>query len=445
MYLTEIAKLLQGKLTGNNKEVSSYSTDTRSLQPEQLFIAIKGEQFDGHDFLHMACDRKAAGAIISQPLTLPIPTILVGDTRLALGQLAHYHRSFYDLAIIALTGSCGKTTTKTLIANILSKMAPTLAPEKSFNNDIGVPLTLLQLNKRHKYAVIEMGANHPKEIAYLSQLTRQNVALITNVAPAHLEGFGTIDGVAKAKGEIYESLPIDGTAILNADEPFRDYWQAHLVAKQTFTFGIHNAADVTAKNIVLDEVGTASFDLIYPAGEMRVQLPLLGHHNVMNALAAVAATYVVGASAKAIQKGLAQASPVAKRLVRYQGLGGATIIDDSYNANPLSVRAALNILAHAKGERIFVFADMAELGDQEHDFHRKVGETAKDLGIDKLYAYGKLSQLTVAAFGEQGRHFENHASLIATLKQVLHANMVVLIKGSRPARMETIVEAIREN
>lgn len=442
MHFSELAKILHGTLQGNDVMVTSFSTNTRDLESGQIFIALKGEQYDGHDFIPSACERNAAGAIISKKLNLSIPTIQVADTKLALGQIAAHHRQKFTLPIIAVTGSCGKTTTKTMIASILNQMGTTLAPMKSFNNDVGVPLTLLQLNKGHQYAVIEMGANHSQEIAYLSSLTHQNVAVITNVAAAHLSGFGDLAGVAKAKSEIYEALNSEGVAIINADDKFVDYWRNINTGKSILTFGINNKADVIAENIALDNEGRATFTVNYPAGRFSISLPLVGKHNVMNALAAIAATYAVGATTHAIQEGLTKVSPVSNRLIKYKGLAGSIIIDDTYNANPLSVSAALEILAGEKREKIFVFGDMAELGSQEEQLHTEIGEKAKKLGIDKLYACGKLSHLTVAAFGKNGSHFKDQATLIAALKTNLHSEATVLIKGSRSSRMENIVQAI---
>lgn len=445
MQLSDFAKILNSTLEGEDAAVSKININTRELVTGELFVALKGDQFDGHDFLQSAIEKNAAGAIISNDHPLPIPTIKVADTRIALGKIAAHHRAKFNLPIIAVTGSCGKTTTKTLIASILSQMGTTLAPIKSFNNDVGVPVTLLQLTDDHQYAVIEMGANHPHEIAYLSSIAKQQVAIITNVAPAHLAGFGSIEGVAQAKSEIYEALGTDGIAIINADDQFASRW-LHNLPQKKITFGITNKADVMASNIKLDAEGRALFDVVYPAGKLSIHLPLLGKHNVMNALAAIAATYAVGATSDAIEKGLRQASPVNKRLIKYTGLQGSTILDDSYNANPLSVSAALEILQHIAGEKFFVFGDMGELGDDSEKFHTQIGDKAKQLGINKIFACGKLSRLTAAAFGENGFHFEDQASLIGALKNELHEGAVVLIKGSRFMEMENVVEAlIQEN
>lgn len=442
LQLSELAEIVGGELLGENQIITSLSTNTRELTAGQLFIALKGAQFDGHDFLQSAYEKKAAGVIISKRQSLPIPSITVEDTKLALGKIAAFHRQQFPIPVIAITGSCGKTTTTAILATILNCMAPTLAPIKSFNNDIGVPLTLLQLTSKHRYAVIEMGANHPGEIAYLSRLAGQQFSIITNVAPAHLDGFKTLAGVASAKGEIFEALADEGMAVINADDQFADYWRKLIKNKKMITFGIKKTADVYAKNIGLTETGNPQFELFSPHGKCEIRLPLLGEHNVKNALAAIAAAIAVGATKEAIQQGLASVQPVSSRLNNYKGLAGAVVIDDTYNANPLSVEAALQTLAHRKGERFFIFGDMAGLGQDEADFHREIGLLAKRLGIDKLLACGKLSELAVNQFGKNGYHFESQASLIETLKSQLHDDAIVLVKGSRSSQMENIVQAI---
>lgn len=442
MKLTEIAKIIGATVPKQDIEISSISIDTRELNSGQLFIALKGEQFDGHAFLEKAVEKNAAAVIVADDVSLPIPSLKVADTRVALGKIAANQRDIYQIPVIGITGSCGKTTTKTMLASILSRMGPTLAPEKSFNNDVGVPLTLLKLNSNYQYAVIEIGANHPGEVAYLSGIAKQNVAVITNVAPAHLAGFGTIEGVARAKGEIYEKLSDRDFAIINNDDVFASTWLQKLTTKSVLTFGIKNQADVMAKNIRLDEDGKPSFDVVYPGGNLAIHLPILGMHNVMNALAAIAAAHAVGANAQAIVRGLAEVEPVSKRLIRYKGQSGSLIIDDTYNANPLSVNAALETLTHGNGEKIFVFGDMAELGPDEEKFHAEVGKNARRLGINKIYACGKLSHLTVDAFGDNGFHYKDQASLIAALRNSLHEKAVVLIKGSRSSKMENVVQAL---
>lgn len=441
MRLSNLAMLLESSLQGEDREFTSICTDTRELMPGQLFVALKGENFDGHAFLNKAYEKKAAGVLVSSAHMMEIPSIKVQDTRLALGKIAAHHRmQFPNLPIIAVTGSCGKTTTKAIIASILDQMGPAVAPVRSFNNDVGVPLTLLQLTKDHQFAVIEMGANHAGEISYLGKMTRHTVAVITNVAPVHLAGFGSLEGIAKAKAEIYQTLSSDGTAIINADSPYFDFFQQQISSQRTLTFGLVSKADVTASNIHLSE-GNATFEVTYPGGKVHVTLPLLGKHNVMNALAAISATYAIGATPQAIEQGLKNVVAVGKRLVQYQGFAGSKIIDDTYNANPLAVDAALELLSQRSGEKIFVFGGMAELGNEEKKFHIEIGERAQQLGIDKLYACGQLSRHTVQAFGKNGFHFEDQASLIAALKPLLHSEVTVLVKGSRTAKMENIVQA----
>jgi UDP-N-acetylmuramoyl-tripeptide--D-alanyl-D-alanine ligase len=362
----------------------------------------------------------------------------------ALGQLAAFRRQQTHIPVIGLTGSCGKTTTKSMIASILQLCGPTLATEGTLNNDIGVPITLMRLTPEHQYAVIEMGANHQQEIRYVTQITRPDVALITNVAPVHIEGFGGIDGIAKGKAEIFEGLTENGVAILNADDHYVDYWRELLPGRKIIYFGMNKKADVTAKNIQLTAEGTASFELVIGNSSAPITLNILGAHNVMNALAAAAATKAIGIDIAAIQKGLLAFTPVNKRLVEYAGFAGAQVIDDSYNANPTAFLAVLQILQHKNGEKILIMGDMKELGEKSEEYHRQLGYQAREHGISKLYAYGQLSALTVKAFGKEGHHFSDQAELIAKVKPTLHPDAVVLVKGSRSMKMERIVEALKQ-
>jgi UDP-N-acetylmuramoyl-tripeptide--D-alanyl-D-alanine ligase len=443
MQLTELAELLGAELLGDNASFTGVSTDTRKLLPGELFIALEGAMYNGHEFIAVAAEKQAAAALISHPVDRLLPLIQVQDTRLALGQMAAYHRNRFTVPVIAVTGSCGKTTTKAMMASILSCMGAALAPESSFNNDIGVPLTLLKFQQLHRYAVIEMGANHPGEIAYLCELAKPDVAVVTNVAPAHLAGFGSIAGVAEAKGEIYQGLSLHGIAIINQDESFATSWLSLINSRRVISFGINAKADFTAVNITLDEEGRPRFLLIYPEGEVSIQLPVLGMHNVSNALAAAAATYAVGASGAAIEQGLATFSPVSKRLIKHLGRSGAQVIDDTYNANPKSVLAALEVLACSSlTEKIFVFGGMGELGLEEEKFHTEIGHLARKMGIQRLFGYGRLSQLTVQAFGENGFHFMDQNALVLILKNILSPKTIVLVKGSRLACMENVVQAL---
>lgn len=444
MKLSELSALVDGQFIGQDSSFDSISTDSRNINPGELFIAVAGDQFDGHNFVAQAQMRGAVAALVSQDVVCEIPLIKVSDTRKALGQLAAKRREQFPIPLIALTGSCGKTTTKEMLRSILSVCGETLANIKSFNNDLGVPLTLLQLTSQHQYAVIEMGANHPGEIAYLTQLAKPNVALITNIAPAHLQGFGSIEGVAKAKSEIFNSLTAAGTAIINADDNFADWLKDVLKNRTIWSFGVRNKADFYTKEIGSDDTGRFSFVLCSPQGEIDIKLPLAGQHNVMNALTAAAASMAVGATLPAIKQGLEQVSPVPGRLVIRQGRVGACVIDDTYNANPASVAAALQVLSQRSGERIFVFGGMGELGDNAGDYHKQIGELAKQLRIERVYTCGELAKLAAEAFGNHGYHFANQEELVNELQNILQPEMTILVKGSRSTKMEKVVAALIE-
>lgn len=442
LMLSQIAKILSAQQQGANISLSSFSTDTRTLQAGDLFIALKGPKFNANEFV-MEAEKKGAGAaIVSEAVACQIPILIVEDTRLALGQIAAYYRQQFNIPVIGLTGSCGKTTTKAMLANILQNCGPALATEGTLNNDIGVPLTLLRLRPEHEYAVIEMGANHLGEIAYVTNITKPTVAFITNAAPAHLEGFGNLEGVARGKGEIFQGLADTGTALINADDHYADFWKQLIGQRKMIQFGRMNAADVTAKAVQFDINGYAHFVLVTPSGEVSIQLQMLGEHNIMNALAAAAAALAVNAPLSAIKTGLETIQPVKKRLAIYPGKEGAIIIDDSYNANPLSVSAAIQLLAKKSGERILALGDMRELGPNAANYHQEIGAEAKRLGIDRLYAYGDLSEHTVKAFGKKGFHFNNQAALIDALQTQLKPGVTVLVKGSLSTRMSNVVAAL---
>lgn len=445
MYaLSTIAKPIHAKLIGNDVTFTSVSTDTRTLQPGALFIALQGPQFDAHDFLAEAAQKGAVAAMVSREVTSTLPLLKVADTRLGLGHLAAWHRQQFSLPMVGLTGSAGKTTTKHMIAAILSQAGATLATEGTLNNDIGVPLTLLRLAPQHRYAVIEMGANHHGEIQYVAEIAKPNVALITNAGPAHLEGFGDLPGVARAKGEIFQALPRDGIAIINADDAFCDFWQQQNKAHRILRFGRNNSAEFTAKQISFDAQGCAQFIMVTPVGEVNVHLRIMGEHNIMNALAASAAAHAVDVPLAAMQAGLNSVEPVNKRLVIYKTTVGAEIIDDSYNANPSSVTAAIQLLSKRTGKKILALGDMRELGPDAAKYHQQIGEKAKQEGIDQLFAYGELSAFTVQAFGKNGYHFNTQPELIAALKPRLQADVTVLVKGSLSTRMSHVVAALKE-
>lgn len=441
--LSEICAVVGGELHGDDVEVENVNTDTRSIKRGELFVALTGEQFDGNNFVAAAQTKGASAAILSKKIDTSLPYILVNDTRLALRQIAKYWREKFTLPVIALTGSCGKTTTKEILRSILSQCGSVLANKGTFNNDIGMPLTLLNLSKEHEYAVIEMGANHKGEIACLTQIAQPTIAFINNIAPAHLEGFGSVEGVAQAKSEIFQGLPEDGVALVNFDDNFASWLIDLLGTRKVITFSSKSdRAMAFAKDIQRKEDGTYTFNLHLPAGETEIHLPLQGEHNVQNALAAATAAYVAGASLNAIKAGIQAAEPVSGRLVVKQSDQGARIFDDTYNANPLSVKAALQVLAGYPGEKMLVLGDMGELGPAAKDFHAEIGEFAKNLGINYLYACGELSQWTVKSFGKGGHHYPSQAELSQAVRAMVQPNMTILIKGSRSAKMENVVAVL---
>ncbi|MCH9769357.1 MAG: UDP-N-acetylmuramoyl-tripeptide--D-alanyl-D-alanine ligase [Gammaproteobacteria bacterium] len=445
MQLAKIASALTAELIGSDVEFNGVSIDSRSVQPGELFIALKGPNFDGHDYIVDAKKRGAVAVIVSDAVTTDLPLLKVINTRDALFELARYHRGKLKLPIIAVTGSCGKTTTRALLAQVFSQAGKVLASEGSFNNDIGVPLTLLKITSEHDYAIIEMGANHSGEIAKLTHLVKPTVAIVTNVGPAHLEGFGSLDGVACAKAEIFQGLSTKGTAIINNDDAYASFWRNTLTENKVLCFAVHNAANVRAKNIRLTTKMTAIFDLVLAKQQIEIKLKVLGAHNVYNALAAATAATVFKIPIEKIKRGLEKALAVNRRLMEYAGLKGATIIDDSYNANPTSVAAAIHLIGARKGVPTLVLADMGELGDAAERLHAEIGELAKQAGIKQLYCYGQLTQHAVAAYGENAHYFKDRAALIDTLRDNITSDMVILIKGSNAMGMEQVVSALKEN
>lgn len=442
MRLSTLASMLEGHLIGADKDFSSVSLDSRAMKAGALFIAIAGDKFDGHTFIEQAKNHGAVAALVDRASSSELPLVVVDDTRKALGQLAAIHREQFSIPVIALTGSCGKTSTKEMLRAILSECGSVLASIRSFNNDIGVPLTLLDLNAQHRFAVIEMGANHRGEIAYLSQLTKPDVALITNIAPAHLQGFGSIEKIAQAKSEIFLGLSPQGIAIINADDPFEKTWKARLGKHRVVRFGLKGKADFSAKAIHLDKQGRVQFTLVTPIGKLSIQLALHGEHHLLNALAASAVASQLGVSLKDIKTGLEKMQDVPGRLAIVKNKIGASIIDDTYNANPRSVKVALQLLAHYPGHRIFVMGDMGELGDDTAYYHRQIGELAKELGIETVYTCGELTTLTAQVFGSSGKHYANQEDLIQALRLLLEKDVTILIKGSRSAQMEKVVAAL---
>ena len=444
MKLSEVAKIVHSDLVGQDAEFKDVSTDTRSIQSGNLFIALRGPNFDANNFVNKAEAQGAVGAIVSRIVATTLPLICVNNTLEALVQLARHQREQINIPIISVTGSCGKTTTCALLASVFQQCGNVLVSKKSFNNHIGLPLTLLQLHHNHSYAIFELGANHPGEIAFLSKLVRPSVTIITNAGLVHLKGFGSLEGVAKAKSEIFEGLTLDGTVIINNDDHFTQFWHRLSGSREVFTFGVDQPADIMAKNIMINVDGRLIFRLILPDSQIEIQLPLIGVHNIANALASAAAAYVQKLPLSAIKTGLESVTPVNRRLVEQKGYQDAIIIDDSYNANPLSVSAAIAVLAKRPGHSILVLGDMLELGEDDKKLHWDIGKRALESGINQLYCYGILTKHTVNAFGKSAYHFNDQYRLLSALKNDLNAHVVVLIKGSLSMRMDNIVKVLLE-
>lgn len=438
--LSRAAQWAGATLNGTDREFHGVSSDTRAIEAGMLFVALKGPNHDGHDHVQAALDAGAAAALVERQLDLDIPQLLVSDTLLAMGQLAAAWRQQLGTLLVAITGSNGKTTTKEMCAAILGRAGNTLATRGNKNNLIGLPLTLLRLTAEHDYGVIEMGANHIGEIEYLTGLTRPQVAIITNAGAAHLEGFGAVAEVARAKGEIYHGLVEDGVAIINADDPFTGLWSELSAGHRTITFGLQNRADVGVRG--MGDINGSELEVLSPLGEFHLSLPLPGRHNIMNALAAISAGIALGIDLEQIAEGLNHMAPVSGRLHKRNGINGATVLDDSYNANPSSMRAGLEVLAGCSGTRLFVMGDMAELGAEASELHRQVGLDARELGIDRLYATGELSRAASEAFGDNGFFFQQQQQLIDALLPQMNRDITVLVKGSRSSHMERVVEAL---
>ena len=447
MSLAQIAQVTDGQLLNCPDAalmVKNISTDTRTVSAGSLFLALQGERFDAHDFAAQAADKDAVAIVVSRLLPdVSLPQILVADTRIALGRIAAWVRNQLDLQIVAITGSCGKTTVKEMCAAILRQSAPVLATQGNLNNEIGVPQTLLRLTPDERYAVVELGANHPGEIAWTTSLVKPDVAVINNVAAAHLAGFGSLRGVAVAKTEIFSGLSETGTAIINADSEFYDWWR-EILSVRTLSFGVENPkADFRAENIEQNEAGIASFMLICPLGRIAIQLPVPGLHNVSNALAAAAVTTSLGLSLEQVKSGLMTMVPVKGRFCVQKLSDSVTVIDDTYNASVQSVMAAIDTLSVMPGYRVLVFGDMGELGADAATLHRQIGEHAKAKKLDTVLTIGELSRNTAVA--ASGQHFVNKESLYQALQQLMQQQrpVTILAKGARSARMEDVVAFVK--
>ncbi|MFB4251922.1 MULTISPECIES: UDP-N-acetylmuramoyl-tripeptide--D-alanyl-D-alanine ligase [Pseudomonas] len=443
LLLSEVSAPLDARLIAGDVRFSGVSIDSRAIQAGQLFVALTGPRFDGHDYLNEVAGKGAVAALVEREVPdSTLPQLLVKDTRLALGQLGALNRGAFTQPVAAVTGSSGKTTVKEMLASILRTRGPVLATRGNLNNDLGAPLTLLELAPEHTAAVIELGASRIGEIAYTVAMTRPHVAIINNAGTAHVGEFGGPEKIVEAKGEILEGLDSAGIAVLNLDDKAFPIWKTRAAGRQVLSFALDNsAADFHASDIGRDARGCPSFTLHSPKGVDRVQLNLLGTHNVANALAAAAAAHAMGVSLFGIVTGLNAVQPVKGRTVAQLAKNGLRVIDDTYNANPTSMCAAVDILAGFSGRTVLVLGDIGELGEWAEQGHREVGAYAAGK-VSALYAVGPMMAHAVAAFGEHARHFASQADLIAALDVEQDPNTTILIKGSRSAVMENIVAAL---
>ena len=441
LRLTDVASWVGGRLHGAAGFIDGVSTDTRTITPGALFVALRGERYDAHDFVATARERGATAALVDRLVDADMPQIIVADTLAALGELARAVRAQRDARVIGITGSNGKTTVKTLTASILARHGRTHVNVGNLNNEIGVPLTLLAMPERTQYAVIEMGAGKPGDIEYLARIARPNIGLVNNIAAAHLERLGSERGVAETKGAIYAELPADGIAIINADDAYADYFAALANGRRIIRFGLDKKADVGGH--ALD--ARNGFMLRTPLGTTPVALAQPGRHNVMNALAAAAIAIALDVPLATIRAGLEAAPAVAGRLARRKHASGAFLIDDSYNANPGSFAAAIATLAAEPGETILVMGDMAELGPDAERLHAHIGALAKASGIQHLHAVGRLSDAAAKAFGTGAVHHGDQAALIEALRADLRGGVTALVKGSRSSAMDRVVSALLDD
>jgi UDP-N-acetylmuramoyl-tripeptide--D-alanyl-D-alanine ligase len=441
--LGDFARACDGQLHGPDREFRAVSSDTRSLAQGDLFVALRGPRYNANEFVGSALAAGAAGALVESRQNVELPQIVVADTQSALEKAAHAWRSQFDIPVVGVAGSNGKTTAKEMTAAILSAAGDCLATRGNLNNHIGVPLTVLRLEPTHRFAVIEMGANRAGDVAALVVIAHPTVGLITNAGAEHLEGFGDLQGVARAEGEMVAGLDSTATAVINADDEFAAMWRA-MTAARVVSFGVRESADFAAHDVrttVGPEGFLTHFTLISPLGRIPIELHMGGQHNVANALAAAAAATAAGANLKHVAAGLGAVRAVAGRLQFKKAAGGAWLIDDSYNANPSSVRAGIEVLASLEGRKWLVLGDMAELGTFSESAHREIGGFARDHGVERLFAIGSLAALAVESFGRGGEWFAEPAALAAALGTA-PADVRMLIKGSRVNRLERVVDAL---
>lgn len=432
-----------GRLVGDNVDIESVSTDTRQIATGELFIALVGPRFDGHDFVAAAEAAGAAALLVSREVASSLPQVVVEDTHKALADFATAWRGQFFLPVIGVTGSTGKTTVKQMIAAILSERGVVLATKGNLNNDIGVPLTLLRLRPEHQFAVIEMGANHVGEIATLAAIARPDIGLVTNAGEAHLEGFGGIEGVVEGKGEMFAGVVDGGVCIINGEQPWSDDWKLRAGMRRKVTFGLGAGNDFHVEGQVTESDHGVSFSMASPLGQASLHIPLQGNHHITNALAAAAAAWQAGADIDAIVQGLATVSNVGGRMQVERLTNGVVLVDDTYNSNPVSMRAAIDWLASRDRRGWLIMGDMGELGEEAEGIHEEIGSYARYRGIERLYCVGELSAAAASMF-DGGRVHATAEALVEDVASELEPGVTVLVKGSRSSRMERVVAALRE-
>jgi len=446
--LNELVPVLGARLQGDSCTITRVVTDSRRLEPGDLFVALRGPSFDGHDFVGAAELKGAAAVVVSRAVDTALPQLVVTDTLQALGRLGGFNRSLFRGPVFAVTGSGGKTTVKEMLARLLATRGPVLATRGNLNNEIGAPLTLLELSGEHRSAVVELGASGPGEIARMTAMTRPDVAILNNAMSAHLEGFGSLDGVVQAKGEIFSGLPEGGVGVVNLDSPHAATWINRLqrLQRRMISFGVENgAAGVNATRLEMNADGSWRFVLDDGTDQLPVSLRLLGRHNVANATAAAAAWVASGQPLTSIAGVLEQCAPVAGRLCPHRLVSGALVIDDSYNANADAMKAAIDLLAQLPGERVLVLGDMAELGDQSLQLHEEIGHYAAERNIDRLLVTGAAMRRAADAYSKRrpgAKHFDTQAQLITRIQALPQSKLTLLVKGSRSAAMDRVVEAL---
>ncbi|MCW4151659.1 UDP-N-acetylmuramoyl-tripeptide--D-alanyl-D-alanine ligase [Halomonas sp. 18H] len=444
--LSDVTRALGVEAPGHDVPISTITTDTRQLAPGALFVALVGDRFDAHRFLAEAREADAVAALVESRQDDPLPQVEVADTRLALGLLGRARRRAWGGPLAAVTGNSGKTTVKQMLAGILSRRGDTLATHGNLNNDFGAPLTLLELSAQHQQAVVELGANHLGEIAWTTSLALPDVAVITNVTGAHVGEFGGMGRIAQAKGEILSGLSATGVAVLNRDDRYYPFWASQAVPREVVDYGLHGEGRLQARALVADQLGRYAFTLCFEGRELgRLQLPLIGRHNVSNALAAAGAALALETEPADVLAGLAEVGAVAGRMGIVAGRNGACLLDDTYNANPGAVKAALEALVALPAPRWCLLGAMGELGDAAADWHAEIGRHARALGIDFLGTLGEAAQPASQAFGEGGYHFHDREALTRHVLHHLPPSASVLVKGSRSAGMEHVVAALRSD